>query len=115
VEPCLSEDLTQQIRSSVEHLRLSVEALGGGHETGNLHDAAYVVQAPGLSRSRGEGVQGAQPGSFLSLFEGYGVADLAGLGQFTSLERNLAGSEDEDSGKGSWDVGSAWLRDGGNS
>ena len=53
VEPRLSEDLTQEIRGPVEHLRLAVEPRRGGDVTGDLHDAAYVVQPTGLCRSGG--------------------------------------------------------------
>jgi hypothetical protein len=70
VEPGLSEDLTQEIRGPVEHLRLAVEARRRGDVTSYLHDAANVVQPTGLCRGGGEGVEGAEPGRFLSIFEG---------------------------------------------
>jgi hypothetical protein len=53
-----------------------------------------IVQAAGHGRSGGEGVEGAQPGSFLSLIEGYGIADLAGLDEATPLQWDLTGDED---------------------
>src|SRR5918998_1435094 len=60
VQPGLSEDLAYKLGGPVDDLRLGVEACCRGDEAGHLHDAAYPVQAPGLGRGGGEGVQGAE-------------------------------------------------------
>ena len=50
VEPGLSEDLTYELRGSVEDLWLAVETGGGGDVTGDPHDPRYAVQASGFRR-----------------------------------------------------------------
>jgi hypothetical protein len=78
VEAGFSEDLPEKLGGAVQDPGLAVETGGGGHETRDLDDVAQVVQASGPLSGGGQGVQGAEPGGFLRLLWGNGVADLAG-------------------------------------
>src|SRR5918998_4707961 len=113
VQPGLSEDLAYKLGGPVDDLRLGVEARCRGDEAGHLYEAPYPVQASGLSRGGGEGVQGAEPGGGVGIFDRDGVTDLAGLAELTVLKGELTGGEDQCSGAGGRYVRAAGLWNGG--
>ena len=86
VQARFTEDLTEELRGSVDHLRLAVEAWRGGDEARNLDDARDAGQAARLRRGGGEGVQGAQPGRLAGFVHADGVADLTPNVQFARFQ-----------------------------
>ena len=101
-----AEQFGHQIGRAIEHLRMPTEPLGAMDVTFNADNLLNFFQISGGGLELGDGVEGALAGGLITVLLGEFVAELAGVGNGTVVERELPGGEYEVAGSDPGLIGS---------